>query len=327
MYPVPFGSSDIVYRTPSGYTNHLTNNTEYRYYKLCITGIRGRVGDILQFSEFDILDNSRHEVDGLKIYAGTDSSIPHEDWQNLTDNSTGTKYCSTFNGRAYFLFDAKSPIGISAYRIYSANDSYENIGRNPTSWTLSGTNTYTTNPDNSSWELIDSRMGDTSIGQKNYTGDDFDVEGKAGTVESITLGLKECNMEVGDSMHLSAEIQPKSLLSVGLLWKSTNTSVAKVDQNGNVVAVGKGNAQIIVMAPYFGTASAMCEVVVTEPDYVLGDVNGDGNIDGVDLVAMVNIMHGTESSMHIRRAADMNGDGAVDSSDIILLVRYILDTY
>ena len=45
-------------------------------------------------------------------------------------------------------------------------------------------------------------------------------------------------------------------------WKSTNTSVAKVDKNGLVTAVGEGNAQIT--ATLLGD-SAVCKVTVTEP--------------------------------------------------------------
>ena len=50
----------------------------------------------------------------------------------------------------------------------------------------------------------------------------------------------------------------------------------------------------------------------------LGDVNGDGNIDNKDVVALLRYVSG--SGVIIKDAADMNGDGAIDLTDAIIVV-------
>ncbi len=52
-----------------------------------------------------------------------------------------------------------------------------------------------------------------------------------------------------------------------------------------------------------------------------GDVNGDGSVNGTDLVALANIILGKQSET---AAADVNGDGAVNGTDIVALCNIIL---
>ena len=54
----------------------------------------------------------------------------------------------------------------------------------------------------------------------------------------------------------------------------------------------------------------------------LGDVNGDGDIDISDVVALVNIILSDETEEN--SSADVNGDGSVDISDVVALVNIIL---
>ena len=59
-----------------------------------------------------------------------------------------------------------------------------------------------------------------------------------------------------------------------------------------------------------------------EPEQTIqGDVNGDGSVNGTDLVALANIILGKQSEMV---AADVNGDGAVNGTDIVALCNIIL---
>lgn len=56
-----------------------------------------------------------------------------------------------------------------------------------------------------------------------------------------------------------------------------------------------------------------------------GDVNDDGTIDGLDLVAIVNFILGVEIEGNIAQAADINGDGNIDGVDYVAAVNLILN--
>ena len=63
-------------------------------------------------------------------------------------------------------------------------------------------------------------------------------------------------------------------------------------------------------------------IVEIEPEPTTqGDVNGDGSVNGTDLVALANIILGKQSETV---AADVNGDGAVNGTDIVALCNIIL---
>lgn len=60
----------------------------------------------------------------------------------------------------------------------------------------------------------------------------------------------------------------------------------------------------------------------TEPEVLLGDVNGDGEVTIADVTALVNILLGKDNSN--RDAADVNEDTDVTIADVVALVKMIL---
>lgn len=54
---------------------------------------------------------------------------------------------------------------------------------------------------------------------------------------------------------------------------------------------------------------------------IKGDVNGDGYVNGTDLVALTNIILGKSEE---KASADVNGDGYVNGTDYVALVNIIL---
>lgn len=55
-------------------------------------------------------------------------------------------------------------------------------------------------------------------------------------------------------------------------------------------------------------------------DY-LGDVNGDGNVNSVDALAVLNYVVGNEDESFFLERADLNGDGSVNSSDALEILK------
>lgn len=86
--------------------------------------------------------------------------------------------------------------------------------------------------------------------------------------QRITIDPTSWTMEVGDKKTLTATIWPASIGGSGSLsWTSSNNSVATVDGNGKVTAVGIGTANIT--ASYGGSVSATC-VITVEPTALHG---------------------------------------------------------
>ena len=62
----------------------------------------------------------------------------------------------------------------------------------------------------------------------------------------------------------------------------------------------------------------------TEPEVLLGDVNGDGEVTIADVTALVNILLGKDASGYDHDAADVNEDTDVTIADVTALVKMIL---
>ena len=91
----------------------------------------------------------------------------------------------------------------------------------------------------------------------------------AGTVLSeITLNETEAALEIGKTaqLQLTAVVAPTDATFNTLTWTSDDETVATVDSDGLVTAVGKGQAVITVTAP--GGAKAECVVNVSVADAI-----------------------------------------------------------
>ena len=260
-YPVLRKVSGIVYEKEGRYTNVNADAAKYRYYNLVITHLQGGSYGSLQFSEFDILDESLNEVEGLSVYAGYEEHYSNEGWDNAADNNVRTKYCGPFYGASYFLFDAGREVDAYGYRIYTANDTQANSDRNPSAWKLYGSNVQLTNPDDEGWILIDQQEDNWTMEATNYTPYDFYIPH---ALESLSLNKHSATVLPGDEFQLEASYTPLALQDVNIQWTSSDESVATVDQQGHVVAIGLGTADIIISVPNYSTLRDTCRVSVVD---------------------------------------------------------------
>lgn len=79
-------------------------------------------------------------------------------------------------------------------------------------------------------------------------------------VTSITLSPSRLTLEAGEQRNIAATVLPNNATNKTVLWKSSNPSVADVD-NGTVKAVSNGTASIIATS-IDGEISATCAVTV-----------------------------------------------------------------
>jgi uncharacterized protein YjdB/putative cell wall-binding protein len=87
-------------------------------------------------------------------------------------------------------------------------------------------------------------------------GGDTDV-----SVTGVTLDKTSTTLEVGSTDQLTATITPSNATDKGLIWSSSDESVATVDQNGVVTGVSEGTATITVTTAD-GNKTAACTVTV-----------------------------------------------------------------
>lgn len=78
-------------------------------------------------------------------------------------------------------------------------------------------------------------------------------------VESISLSASELDLFPQESASLSVTSSPEDADLSALVWASSDESVAVVDQNGTIMAIAAGNADITASV---GEISATCKVTV-----------------------------------------------------------------
>ncbi|MCI6918267.1 Ig-like domain-containing protein, partial [bacterium] len=91
-------------------------------------------------------------------------------------------------------------------------------------------------------------------------------------VESVSLDKTNITLTEGDSETLTATVYPDNATNKNVSWKSSNTSVATVN-NGVVTAIKAGTATITVTTED-GRKTASCQVIVDAKDW-------NGNHEGL----------------------------------------------
>ncbi|MBQ9592277.1 MAG: S8 family serine peptidase, partial [Lachnospiraceae bacterium] len=97
------------------------------------------------------------------------------------------------------------------------------------------------------------------------------------SVESVNLSAASLDLYKGGIEDLTAEVLPMTAEDRTVTWTSSKASVASVDEEGHVTAVGAGSATITVTSNSDPSKSASCQVKVTSVDKQLNAVLWDEN--------------------------------------------------
>ena len=143
-------------------------------------------------------------------------------------------------------------------------------------------------------------------------------------VESVNLSQTALTMRENTSTTLTAVVYPTNAADQTVVWASSDPSVATVDENGKVMAVSPGIAQITAVA---GGITATCTVTVTSLAFggggLKGDVDGDGNITSTDARMTLQFYAGKIGEDKLNVAlADVDSDGNITSTDARLILQY-----
>lgn len=88
------------------------------------------------------------------------------------------------------------------------------------------------------------------------------VPGDIVRATGVTLDKSEASVTVGNMIQLAATISPLNATDQSVAWKSSNTSIAIIDENGFVKGVNEGKATVTVTTGD-GGHTATCEVTVS----------------------------------------------------------------
>ena len=112
-------------------------------------------------------------------------------------------------------------------------------------------------------------IGDTKIkipgggSASLFTDDTVQVDiGQDPLIKSITLNQSKATLKKGKSVQLEIDAIRPIDAELSFKWTTSNKKIAKVNQKGEVKAVGKGTCVITCTAADGGKAEAVCEILV-----------------------------------------------------------------
>ncbi len=96
------------------------------------------------------------------------------------------------------------------------------------------------------------------------------LDAKTVETEKVTLSQTTLNMIIGQGYTLTAEAAPWNANDKSIVWESSAPEVASVSDNGTVIAIAEGEADIIAKA---GNVEGVCHITVSKLNIPVEDVN------------------------------------------------------
>ena len=119
-------------------------------------------------------------------------------------------------------------------------------------------------------------------------------------------------------IQLTAIVEPQNATYQSASWWSSDESVATVDNDGWVTAMGDGTATIYACTTDGTGLRSGCTVNVTSLSL---DLNNDGDVDVADIVTEIDYVLDGDNTPK----GDINSDGEVDVADVVCIIAYIFN--
>jgi len=147
------------------------------------------------------------------------------------------------------------------------------------------------------------------------------------SVLSISIDVTSAAMRINGTLEITATILPDNATDAGVIWKSSNTRVATVDQDGNVRAIGAGTAVITAISKWNPLVEASCEVTVVADPVTNIPVSGvsldrsNASLEWGNTLQLTAIVEpGNATNKSVRWSSSNTGVATVSSNGIITAV-------
>ena len=134
-------------------------------------------------------------------------------------------------------------------------------------------------------------------------------------------------METGETQKLKAIVTGTNNPSQKVVWSvSGNNSENTVINDNGEITIGKDETSslIIVKAVSAEDSSKYGEFAISvKQNILIGDVNGDGDVDVVDATVLQKYINKEAISINLE-VADTNGDGKINIRDATQIQKYLV---
>lgn len=306
--------------------SNLDNNTSYEWIDISEFGniytfpTNDQAGEILEidfnfpFYEDDFTNNSYNELFiNPNGWVGFDTDAAS--W-----NNTGIP-SAEINGAAIFgLWDDLNPVNDNCNQYCSGNVYYHSNSDRFVIW-FNDVAHWWTYFENTfyDFQIVIYPSGKIDI---NYRNIDGNYDASVGIQKNSNIGSQVIFGADGlsNNFNITFESAPK--------WLTTNPNQGTLLDNENQAVTVSSNSDEIDGSFYAymnvssNGGSISIPIIMNVNGSILGDTNGDSNINVLDVIIMVNMIIG-EAEINLN-TADMNLDGLVNVSDVVLLINSIL---
>ena len=133
--------------------------------------------------------------------------------------------------------------------------------------------TITWSSSNNSVATVDSYGTITAVSAGNAIITATSTNGKTATcnvtvtkiTKSVNLDKETVDIKVGQSTKVTAVLLPDNIKDTGVTWSTANSSIATVDQSGNITGTGTGTTIVTATSKENTAVSAQVKVIVQNP--------------------------------------------------------------
>ncbi len=168
-------------------------------------------------------------------------------------------------------------------------------------------------------------VGEAIISAKSVDGSDVSAECKV-TVDpvsasAVTLNVADMTLLVGQSDKLTATVSPENVTDKTITWASDNETIASVDENGLVTALGVGSATITASTENGLTATCEVTVLPVLVEAIILDPDIIQCIIGEKFVIKASVLPENASNPHIDWESSNPDVASVDQDGNVEIIR------